>query len=167
MEKAILVLEIAILVAVILNIFKDLFWSKRQKDYYESITPTKILGDLKSLRELLDNTATERDKLKKTVEELGEEIQRLQEEQKSRKVAIIDTKVTTKPQDHLLIFKPLIDLSKKMSILTSSEYYLEMTERMNAISETLKQVSFGGGEEPPPDKGIIKNISGTTKTNDN
>ena len=137
METATLVLEIAILIAVILNILKDLFWSKRQKEYYKSITPTKILGDLKSLKELLDSTVEDRDELTETVKELKREIKRLEKEGESRKVETAD-----KLEEHFvqIDFGNLKNIQERFSILNTMNSYQEMDKTIKMLGEQISQI---------------------------
>ncbi len=134
METTIFWLEVAILAAVILNILKDLFWSKRQKEYYKAITPTKILGNLKSLKELLDSTAEDRDKLTETVKELKQEIERLEKEDKSRKVAL------TVPEPVRLDFGFLKEIQGNIS--TAMEPYRKVAIQMDELSDKIKEKLF-------------------------
>ena len=112
------ILQVLILLAVLANIAKDFWWGKRQKEYYESISPTKVLGDLKSLNELLAITVKERNEFAKTNDELKAEIKRLEEENESKKVAKIEQFEEVKLK---LDFGHLRDLQNRISSLLQTE----------------------------------------------
>lgn len=140
-----LILQIGLLILLGLNIVKEIFWGKRQKEYYESTSAKSVLPQLDAMQELLTRTSSEREKLQIQYKTAQKEIKSLKkaymaissgaESIKEFEDLNKSVKELSESSDQLMV-----DLEKGLYDLLDSRKFKEAVRNINFEDELYKRL---------------------------